>query len=172
MKLKDKSIKNIFSILFVLTCAVYTALLLRAILFKYVRPYELFSPDRFYTRNINLIPFSGYRSRRKLLEDVLVNFFLYAPFGFLLSMKSKGRKNSYLLLVIPLVTSVIFESLQYILSLGGTDITDIIMNALGAVLGFCFYRATVQIFKNSEKLDRSYTVIMSLCAIIVLFLMI
>lgn len=172
MKLKDKNIKRIVLFLFVFTCVVYAAVLLRAILFKYVRPYELFSPDRFYTRNINLIPFSGYISRRKMLEDVLVNLFLYAPFGFLLSMKSKGKKYSWLLLIIPVATSILFESLQYILSLGGTDITDVIMNTLGAVLGFCFYSVTAQIFKNSEKLDRAYTIIMSLCAVIVLILMI
>ena len=159
--------KQTINILFLFTTIVYALVLCRGLLFKYVKFSELFSPDRFEYIGYNLIPFneSGFDFRL----DLILNTFMFVPFGFMVAMKSKNNIKSFTLLLIPFATSIIFESLQYILRLGAADITDVIMNTLGSFIGFIIYFIINKIFGN--KPDKFFTFAMSAVAIFALFLL-
>lgn len=152
--------KRIFNAAFVFVVIVYGMFLARAILFKYVSPLGLFSADRFFTRGVNWIPFGGHEYRHLLKQDVIINLLLFAPFGFLLAMATKESPKRGVVLLIPLITSAALETLQYVLSVGATDITDVITNTLGALCGYIVYILSVKLFKNRQKLDRVYIVLM------------
>ena len=161
-----------FYAVFIFAVTVYGILLLYAILFKYTSPFELFSADRLFRRSINWIPFGGHQYLSMLKWDVQVNLLLFAPFGFLLAMKTKESKKRALVLLVPFAVSVVLEMLQYVLGLGATDITDVICNTLGAMVGYIVYILSVRIFKNRRLLDRVYTALMFGVACLVLTLMV
>lgn len=162
--LKDK---RTITILFIFTATVYALVLCRGLLFKYVSPLEIFSPDRFEYIGYNLIPFNGRGFDYRL--DLIINTFLFIPFGFMLSMKGKHNFKSFILLLVPFVSSVAFESLQYIFRLGAADITDVIMNTIGGCVGFLLYFIIRKIF--GSKPDTFLTYAMASVAIIALILL-
>ncbi len=162
--LRDKQTLNL---LFIFTVIVYSLVLCRGLLFKYVRPYEVFSPDRFEYIGYNLIPFNGAGLRFNL--DVILNTILFVPFGFLLSMKSRKNLKSLVLLLIPFASSIVFETLQYILHLGAADITDVIMNSFGGFIGYFIYLILYKIFGN--KGDNLFTYAMACVAFVSLILL-
>ena len=162
--LTDKSVINL---LYIFVCVVYALVLCRGILFKYVTPFELFSPSRYEYIGYNLIPFNGSGLDFRL--DTIINAFLFMPFGFLLSMKSRKNMKSLLLIFIPLLASIILESLQYAFRLGAADITDVIMNTVGSCAGFITYYLSYKIFGN--KPDKVYAILMSIVAVIALILL-
>lgn len=80
-------------------------------------------------RVINLIPFSGNAGYEKLF-----NFVLFVPLGFYIAAIAKRRgiiKQIFMVLAV----SLVFEITQYALAIGSSDITDIILNTLGGILG-------------------------------------
>ena len=168
-----KKLKNIFTnqkttdILFLFTCIVYALVLCRGLLFKYVSIFELFSPDRYEYIGYNFIPFNGSGMSYRI--DLIINSLLFVPFGFLLSMKAKKNLKGMLLIFVPIGASIIFESLQYILHLGATDITDTIMNTVGGCAGFLVYMISYKLF--GTKPDKIYTFIMTIVAVAALILL-
>lgn len=153
MKTADRH--RVQNAIFAVTCVVYTVLLLQALFFKLVSPGELFDIGG-RARAFNFIPFGGSEYLYAIKKDVIINTMLFAPLGFLLAMRSKGKRRRPLLLIAAFAISVCTESLQYLLALGVADITDVISNTVGAALGFALYDITSKIFKGSAKLDSFY----------------
>lgn len=149
------------------TCVVYTVLLLQALFFKLVSPGELFDIGG-RARAFNFIPFGGSEYLYAIKKDVIINTMLFAPLGFMLAMRSKGRRRRPLLLFAALAASVLTEALQYLLALGVADITDVISNTVGAALGFALYDITSKIFKGSAKLDSFYyCAMLCVCCVVI-----
>ena len=159
--------KRTMNLLYIFVCVVYALVLCRGILFKYVNVTQLFSPNRYEYVGYNLIPFNGSGLDFRL--DTIINTFLFIPFGFLLSMKSRKNMKSLLLMFIPAFVSIILESLQYAFRLGAADITDVIMNTVGGCLGFLMYIVSFIIF--DDKADKLYTYAMSVVGVFALVLL-
>lgn len=104
------------------------------------------------TRSLNLTPLAMSGGRR----EVLFNILAFIPFGILLTMNAS--KISFLnKLAISILLSFSFESLQYLLAIGATDITDLITNSLGALLGISFYYLLIKVFSKA-KVDLILTI--------------
>ena len=104
------------------------------------------------TRSLNLTPLAMSGGRR----EVLFNILAFIPFGILLTMNAP--KISFLnKLAISILLSFSFESLQYLLAIGATDITDLITNSLGALLGISFYYLLIKVFSKA-KVDLVLTI--------------
>lgn len=155
--------KYLFNFLFYFSEIIYSLVILRASLFKYTRPLELFDTERYRIRGVNLIPFNN--SGLFFIEDIFINVALYMPFGFLIAIKTRNKR----FLLLPFTASVFLECLQYILQLGTSDITDFINNSIGAYLGFAFYILLFKLFNN--RLDKICIIIMTFVACIALVLM-
>lgn len=86
--------------------------------------------------SVNLVPFAmqqgenlGYH-----LREMGANLLIFVPFGLYLGMLKGGWPLWKR--IVPIVgTSLLFEVLQYVLSIGTADVTDVVMNALGGVVG-------------------------------------
>ena len=121
-------------ILTIVLFVIYIALLVGIILFKFPFNYELTEN----ARELNLIPFEGsFASHRFGVSEVVENVLIFAPLGLYLSMLfrwSFGRR----VLVIAAV-AVVFEAIQYAFAIGRSDITDVIENTAGGLVGIGVY---------------------------------
>ncbi len=145
--------------------AVYLLLLVWIILFKLqLSVHEL---DRI--RSINLIPFY-YGNKIGMsfhLKEVLENVAIFIPYGIYLCMLKKSPRFWVKFFLI-LMTSFIFEVLQYILAIGGTDITDIITNTCGGVTGIGIYWSAIRIFRSRKRTETVIVVFAIVVTILVI----
>jgi glycopeptide antibiotics resistance protein len=96
-------------------------------------------------RSINLIPFGGMAIRNGLpnYNEIIYNILVFVPFGVLICLLRK--KKPFVNLIVPvMLLSLFFEVIQYIFAIGSSDITDILANTFGGVIGigifFIFYK--------------------------------
>ena len=119
-------------------------------------------------RGVTLIPFAGSVIVNGKIDfsEIIQNGLAFVPFGILISSLWKGK--TVLTKIAPVLgVSLIFEILQFILAVGASDITDLIMNTLGGIVGIGIYFIFSKIFKS--KCDKIINII-SLCCAILLFL--
>lgn len=127
--------------------AAYAAILLWLILFKFSVHFA--SVLNYDNRSINVIPFShSSGSSGEIVDNVLV----FIPFGLLLGVNFK-RLGLWRKLLVVFVFSLTAEVLQYILAIGASDITDVITNTLGGLLGLMAYDLARRHMRE-ESLDR------------------
>jgi len=140
----------------------YLTILSWLVLFKF--SYDILSViATFHTRSLNLVPFVA-SSKRDMLENLIV----FIPFGLLLSTNCK-RITLWHKLAVIFTYSFAIELIQFVLAIGRTDITDIITNTVGGLLGLALYELGKKYIDN-EKLDRLIGVIIAILLIIVIAL--
>lgn len=131
----------------------YACFLAWIIMFKYTSPLEVFASERFFSRSINLIPFNDLINGYFNKMDLIGNIILFVPLGLYISMffsSSKIYTNIYRVLLV----SLMFEIAQYLLAIGATDITDIITNCIGGIIGIGIYSIIKLIFKTEINRKR------------------
>ena len=116
-----------------------------------------------HLRSINLIPFheSVIVNNRIEFSEIYDNILVFIPFGLYVSM----LKNNWPFLkkVIPIVSvSLLYEVLQFIFAVGASDITDLIGNTLGGIIGIAIYL----IFRKSLKTDFKANKVLNIFALI------
>ncbi|MBP1904669.1 glycopeptide antibiotics resistance protein [Paenibacillus turicensis] len=149
--MKDK-VTKVTKLLF----SIYLIALVWIILFKLSLSFE----DLGHMRSINLIPFNESLVLNNKLDfsEIIMNVIIFMPLGIyigtLCSKWSTGRKIFLLFLV-----SLLCEVFQYILGVGASDITDIINNTVGGIVGLLIYVGIVKIFKDQLKAQKFINVI-------------
>lgn len=107
-----------------------------------------------HIRNINLIPFgdSAITNGTIDLDEIIWNLLAFIPFGIFTGMLSDGK--SLVMAVVPVfLTSLAFEVIQFIFSIGASDITDILMNTAGGVAGTgCFVLLSKVLKSRANKI--------------------
>ena len=102
-----------------------------------------------YIRNINVIPFaqSVIINDRIQYSEIIYNAIVFLPFGILISIL--WEKKSFFIKVLPIFcTSLAFEIIQFIFAIGATDITDLLMNTLGGIVGVGLFYLIAAIWKK------------------------
>lgn len=87
-------------------------------------------------RSINLVPFAGsvIVNERIGIWEIVDNVLIFIPLGVFSSML--GRTKSWIGRLAPsFFTSLVLEALQFVLAAGATDITDLLTNTLGGLIG-------------------------------------
>lgn len=107
-------------------------------------------PSLVTTRSINLIPFYYDKETTFHLKEIIENILIFIPLGLLLKMKVLSPKKIFLL---GFLLSFTYEFLQYIFSIGVSDITDIITNTIGSILGSLTYSILSHFIHNKSKLN-------------------
>ena len=92
--------------------------------------------------SINLIPFSSEGAMTYNL-----NIIMFMPFGFLLPLIWKNFRNAKKVVLMGFLMSLAIEICQ-LFNLRATDIDDLMMNTLGAVIGYFIWKLTKRLFKN------------------------
>ena len=105
-----------------------------------------------HLRNINLIPFaeSVIVNGKVDFSEIFQNLFAFIPFGVLISTISENK--SFLQKLLPaFFVGLAFEVLQFIFSIGASDITDVITNTLGGLIGIGIFMVLRKLFKRKYK---------------------
>ncbi len=148
-----KANKKVVSLIFIIYCLI----LLKLILFKYPRAlikellvcWNLEMLDR-NIKDANFIPFSSIRRDILTLNSyyikvLIYNIMAFIPMGFLLPLISKRARNMYFTIIVATAFSSLIEISQLITVLGTFDIDDILLNTLGALIGYVLYLAFIRI---------------------------
>ena len=121
-------------------------------------------------RSINLIPFGGSLivNGGISFSEIIKNILAFIPFGILISVL--WDKKTFIKKFLPIIlTSFIFETLQFVFGIGASDITDIVSNSLGGVIGIIITVVISKIFKNNwQKIINIISLIG--CIILTLFI--
>jgi len=163
MKRKPRATEIIFGI--------YCLLLIWIILFKISSSFAEIKL-LFGNRSVNIIPFYYQDALASLgfhKREVLLNVIVFIPFGLYLKMLGMGNMRSILY---GILFSFTLELCQFVLSLGASDITDIITNTLGTAIGLCACVFIRKIFPNTVKTDRAINILAAIAISIFLFLLI
>jgi glycopeptide antibiotics resistance protein len=100
-------------------------------------------------RSLNLVPFAGSSGDSGESVD---NVAVFIPFGALLSV-SFERLHFWPKLLIVLGASIAAESVQYVFAIGVTDVTDVMTNTLGGLIGLAGYDLCAR-YVDREVLNR------------------
>lgn len=107
-----------------------------------------------HRRSLNLIPLGASVIVNGELDfsEIIQNALAFIPFGVL--MYALWEEKTVLKQMLPIVgTSLLFETMQFILAIGASDITDLISNSLGGLAGIGIAAALAGIFgKNWKRL--------------------
>jgi glycopeptide antibiotics resistance protein len=131
----------------------YLVILLWLVLFKL--KVNISSVFHHHHRSLNLIPFAApSRVHGEIgYGEMIYNCLFFIPFGLLLDVNFK--KIGFLTkLVFIMIFSITIEVIQYIFAIGVTDITDVITNTSGGLIGLSLY-ALCNKYIKSERLDRA-----------------
>lgn len=131
---------------FVINTVMY--LYLGVVMYFTVMPVIVSLPFIFsHAYTINIIPFVDYINEwGDYLKDIFLNVLMTIPFGFLFPMTQGKNKRGFLRTVLfTFLLSFCIEFAQFILvDYRLTDITDIITNTFGGMIGYLFYLLTVR----------------------------
>ena len=117
-------------------------------------------------RTLNLIPFHYEFEVGTHFEEVFLNVLVFMPLGQYLAML--GMKVCKAILI-GFCVSLLFEALQFTLSIGAADVTDLLMNTLGAAVGAWIYLLLRRISKRPDRLNTVLNIVM--CVGTALFLL-
>ena len=84
------------------------------------------------------------------LTEVLENFLIFVPMGIYLQMLLP-RTKLYVKFMLIAGTSFLLETMQYILAVGRSDITDVLTNTAGGLLGLAVYSIAARLIGNRIK---------------------
>ena len=108
-------------------------------------------------RKVNFVPFYHPYSMRWLeLREIILNFLLFAPFGFYLRMLDVSPKKA---IILGFAFSLALELFQLGFAVGACDITDLLTNTLGTVAGVFLYALAEKIIPNRKTLHRTVNIL-------------
>ena len=163
--MRDNSKTNkLTKVLFV----IYLIAVFWIIVFKFNLPFSNLG----YMRSINIIPFneSLVINGKLAFREIIMNVAIFIPLGIysgILFKKWTIGKKIFLFFLI----SLICEIFQFILGVGASDITDIINNTLGGIIGLVIYKGIEKISKNSIKAQKIINIIATIGTILMISLL-
>ena len=129
--------------------AIYLVALIWLVLFKL--QFNILSVFNYHHRSLNLIPFGAPSIVNGSFTEMRDNVIIFIPFGVLLNVNFKKvgflPKFAFILFF-----SLTCELIQFIFAIGAADITDVITNAAGGLLGLELYSLSNK-YLNHKKLD-------------------
>ncbi|MEI3508423.1 MAG: VanZ family protein [Bacilli bacterium] len=167
-----KNSKKILNILLIVNFILYLSFLTWTVLFKYVSPLEMLSPERLHERVFHIIHYSDFLNNS--FNDIMGSVILYIPLGIFAVYIVRMRKFGQRLFAIFLL-SLAFEIFKFIFAIGPSDVFEIICNVLGGLLGIGIYVLLGMMFKNEEKVKSTMAILMTVVMIFVpisMFLMV
>lgn len=150
--------KNKRIILLHLLFIFYLAALTWIILFKMATSYDTIDHG---IRSLNLIPFKGAMiiNGKINFSEMIDNILVFCPFGIYIGVLYR-RWNLYEKVLAFFSVSLIYEILQYIFAIGRSDITDVIINTAGGIVGLIIYSLLNKICRN----ERITEIVILVCA--------
>src|SRR5258706_14028502 len=124
------------------------------------------------TRRVNLIPFSAplILNGKSDVGEIILNVVIFVPLGIYAGVLFERwifRKKVFLFFLI----SLMIEGLQFIFRVGAFDITDIITNTSGGIIGLMIFKAIEKVFNNSVKAQKFINIIAATGTVLITLLL-
>ncbi len=68
-------------------------------------------------------------------------------------------------------TSFLLETTQYVLAIGRSDITDVLTNTAGGLLGLIVYLMVARLIGNRIKANRLFSILVGIVSVVVIVLL-
>ena len=145
-------IKYIKNITYEKKSLIYRGLCILFLMYSCLMLWEVFiGPYRSHSnvRRYNLYPFktiaefilnADHYSSETIFINLTANIITFVPLGFFTSLFFKKLKKLTPMLLTSIIIITIIELGQFILRVGVLDIDDIILNTIGCIIGFIFYK--------------------------------
>ncbi|MFA9463348.1 MAG: VanZ family protein [Velocimicrobium sp.] len=78
--------------------------------------------------------------RGYFLLNVVMNIIAFMPLGFILPCISRKNRKFLKILIVGFGLTLLIELLQLVLKVGCFDVDDMLLNTIGAVLGFILFK--------------------------------
>jgi len=162
--IRDNNTNRLTNVLFViyLMALIWILLFKLGVHFTYMRN----------ARSINLIPFreSLILNGKIDFAEMIMNVVIFVPLGVYAGILFRrwitGKKLVFFFLV-----SLIIEGVQLIFGIGAFDITDIITNTLGGIIGLMIYMGIERLFGNSGQAKKFINILATIGTVLmILFL--
>lgn len=136
--MSKKKIINIIKVLFVIYCLVLIYVLFMHNNYRYGMSFRLSNFIPFNTITNYFIKLSDNSINTSIvIQNLSVNLLLFLPMGMSLPVLFQNKINKFwkfLIIMVIIITSV--EITQYITMVGSADIDDLILNTIGACIGY------------------------------------
>lgn len=152
--------KRFFKFLF----AVYIVVVIKVIIFKYPFAQLRAIADTWQKGVIleglgtaNFVPFHtikmyiDYAYKLNSVENLAGNIFVFVPFGFLFPMVSRDGEKFSVMFANAFTFVLGIETFQLFSAFGAFDVDDILLNCLGAALGFGIYKIMDRIKRRKPQ---------------------
>lgn len=87
-------------------------------------------------REVEWIPFVGVWKRPWEYPLLVENVLLFIPFGILVPLTFYKMRKGRLVVLGAFGVSTLIETAQYVFQCGKTEVDDVILNCLGAMIGY------------------------------------
>ena len=152
------------SVLFV----IYLIVLFWILLFKFGVQFSYME-----RRSVNLIPFNELfiGNGRLDLSEIILNILIFIPLGVYAGVLFRRwtLANQFFFFFL---MSFMFEALQFILRIGAFDITDIITNTSGGVIGLLIYKVVERLFNNRVRAQKFINIVATIGTVVMVSLLI
>jgi len=118
-------------------------------------------------RRVNLIPFND---PSLFNAENILNVIIFVPLGIYAGIIFERLTSSKKILLF-FSASLIVEALQYILRLGAFDVTDLITNTAGGILGLIIFKSIERVFNNSDRAQRFINIFAATGTILIVLLL-
>lgn len=120
-------------------------------------------------RTINLIPLNGSFDDNGVIgfSEIRNNILAFLPFGIYISMLASKWSFAKKTIITVFIT-LAYEITQYILAIGRADITDVLSNTLGGVIGIGIYALLFVVLKG--KTNKVLNVLAAVLTVLILLL--
>lgn len=124
-------------------------------------------------RSFNLLPFDGfYRAHRRADKpELILNILIFIPLGLYFAALFRQWTWQRSLLAF-FLTSLSFEAIQFIGKIGAFDVTDIITNTSGGLIGWMLFTCLRKLTGSSTKAQGVVNVICTLGTLFIITLLV
>ena len=109
-----------------------------------------FVPFETIMRYIN---YAQYFNMNLIIVNLLGNLLIFTPMGFLLPLLARRFRRVWPILFVGFFSSLAVETIQFIFRVGSSDIDDLILNTVGAWLGYLAYKVMLRYSKNKQRIS-------------------
>ena len=131
-----------------------------------------------HIRQINLIPFGGsvIANGKIDFDEIINNAIVFIPVGAYFSLLLPDRlfKNKSVLKAIGSVLGIsfVYEIIQFIFAIGASDITDLISNTLGGIIGIALvYVLSIVLKDKTHKILNRIAIVCTVLEVAFLFML-
>jgi glycopeptide antibiotics resistance protein len=120
------------------------------------------------TQNVNLIPFREpllYNGRIDY-NEIFLNILIFVPLGLYVGILFKKLTTARKIFSF-FVVSLFCEVCQFILKIGAFDITDIINNTFGGIIGLMLFKGLTKVFGDARKAQKLINIIATIGTIVI-----